>query len=635
MKKKKKLSSLSGLLLLSPALTSKQLGNWLTRHKLTALKHLPDKEELIKSVFKNCVILIFMMKNSKLARNKIFSMLESPQKSNWMIFLDKLNISLNQNTLTTLLFKTLVQELTLKEKVSKPFWTPAYKELSEKLLLPTVTVSQDLDLISSNALLQKQAENSQSWSLKKISPTKMNSQKISYPLSISLTVDKWEKEVIKPEKLKIIKIKIYPTPIQKNLLNNIINVHRYVYNRSLEYIKKKGYNPNFENLRNMLATERTKSYSCTYKFYSIHINKLKHETKLEKDKVKKQKLQELLNEEEKLLRDELKKISYQKNYLINSFELSVSNEIRSNSIKSICDAYKTGFSNLKQGNIKYFNPKFKSKNEERKCIELASSEISIKNNSINICPGKLGVNSLFKMSSKNIKKYKNLKLANNCDLVFQKGNYYILATIPTNTENNKSLKVICGGDPGIRTFLTTYNNKNEIFEYKHNSIFMKKLNMKLKMLKSLRTRPKLENKRNKYRKKQLNKVEKKKIDLTDSLHWNVVNHLIKTNDIIFYGDIKSHNIVKHNNNKTLNTNFNDLKFFIFKKRLLYKASLANKRVILTNEAYTTQCCSNCGYLKKDIKDSEKFECNKCKKIFGRDENSAKNIMMKGIIENTI
>lgn len=599
-----------------------------------ATKHLPDKEELIEAVFKNCVIMIFLIKASKLARNKILSILESLQKSNWMIFLDRLNTSQDQNTLSIMLLKMLAQELTSKEKAFKPYWTPVYTELSEKLLLHTETGSQDLVLTSLNLSLQKQEDVSQSWIVKKTVPANMNSHKTYYPSFISLTVGKWEKEVIKKSKYKSVKIKIYPTKAQKIELDNIIHVHRYVYNRTLDYIKNKGYQSNFINLRNILATERTKMNSSSYKFYNLVIDKLKEKILKEKDEMKKEELQELLELEESDFKTVLKKVPYINNYMINNFELSVSNEIRSNAIKSICDAYKTGFENLKNGNIKFFNPTFKSKSEPTKCFELASSEISMKNGNINICPGKLGKNSIFKISNKNSKKYGKIEIKHNCDLILQKGLYYVMVTVPTvfSEKTVESKPTICGGDPGIRTFLTTYNNKGEIFEYKNDRTYMKKLNNKLKFLKSLRTRPRKKEERNRYRKKQLNKIEKKKIDLINNLHWNVINHLVKTNDVIFYGDIKSHNIVKNNKNKTLNRDFNDLKFFIFKNRLLYKATIKGKKVSFINESYTTQYCSDCGYLKKNVRDSEIYNCNKCKKSFGRDENSAKNIMMKGILQ---
>ena len=43
------------------------------------------------------------------------------------------------------------------------------------------------------------------------------------------------------------------------------------------------------------------------------------------------------------------------------------------------------------------------------------------------------------------------------------------------------------------------------------------------------------------------------------------------NDILFYGDIKSHDVVKNRKYKTLNKDMNNLKFFNFIQRLIFKA----------------------------------------------------------------
>ena len=83
------------------------------------------------------------------------------------------------------------------------------------------------------------------------------------------------------------------------------------------------------------------------------------------------------------------------------------------------------------------------------------------------------------------------------------------------------------------------------------------------------------------------KCERKKENIVDELHWKTINDIISSNDVIFYGDIKSHNIVKKGKNKSLNRNFNDLKFYVFSERLLYKSSLNSKMVININEAFTT------------------------------------------------
>ena len=116
------------------------------------------------------------------------------------------------------------------------------------------------------------------------------------------------------------------------------------------------------------------------------------------------------------------------------------------------------------------------------------------------------------------------------------------------------------------------------------------------------------------------------------MHWKTINHIVKNTDFIFYGDIKSHDIVKNGINRTLNKNINDLKFYKFKQRLLFKAKEYNKKVYLVNERYTTQTCSYCGDHHK-VGALKVYTCMKCKRKIGRDVNAAKNILMKGIQEN--
>lgn len=138
-----------------------------------------------------------------------------------------------------------------------------------------------------------------------------------------------------------------------------------MYNRTVEYIKKLGYDNNFQDLRNLLATERTKSTHQLNKYHSIVIRKLKEKMNNENINEQREYYKKLINEEEKSLKEELKKLPYKRNPMVRDFELETSNEIRSNAIKSVCDAYKTGFSNLKAGNINYFNMNFKKKISEK------------------------------------------------------------------------------------------------------------------------------------------------------------------------------------------------------------------------------------------------------------------------------
>jgi putative transposase len=99
--------------------------------------------------------------------------------------------------------------------------------------------------------------------------------------------------------------------------------------------------------------------------------------------------------------------------------------------------------------------------------------------------------------------------------------------------------------------------------------------------------------------------------------------------VIYFGDIKSHDIVKGGKNKSLNVAFNDLKFYQLKQRLMYKAYLYGKKVFMVPEHYTTKTCSNCGKINDSVGSKEVFECDHCKMVTGRDFNASKNMKLKG------
>jgi len=125
----------------------------------------------------------------------------------------------------------------------------------------------------------------------------------------------------------------------------------------------------------------------------------------------------------------------------------------------------------------------------------------------------------------------------------------------------------------------------------------------------------------------LTKIEKRKENLIIELHWKTINSILDELDVVFYGDIKSHDIVKNNKNKRLNIDTNNLKFYTFKTRLLYKAKMRGKKVIIVPEPFTTKTCSFCGTV-YDVGNSRIFKCPNsicCGKqhVIGRDLNSGK------------
>jgi putative transposase len=605
--------------------TIKQSGRWLTNHLSHATKHLPDKEEFVFRVFKDCIVTLLLIKRIPKFKDKTLSMLGCLPKSKWTTFLDNLSTSNNHSMLTTQLLQILLQELTSRGKDCQPFWTPVCLTTSDKLLLPTGTDFVGLDSNSSTIWLQRQEGKSQFLTIKTIEQVNRNFPTTFSPSFMSSLAHKWEKEAIKVVKLKTLKVRIYPTHQQKTILDDMINTSRYVYNKALQHIND-GHKINFNSLRDLLVTAETKKNLPEYKEFDSAIVALKATKKLLSTKEEKEEIERQIKVIQQQRRDTMKGYASAKNMQINAFELNTPKDVRSNAIERLCDAYKTGFTNLKKGNIKHFKMQFKKKSAPKQTLELTPKNIQIVSGRIKILPETFKDECFFEVSNNSKKRLENLKIKNNVDIVRFKGCYYLHLCVATEPQECKTKETVAGVDLGIRTFATVHsNNLNTkatfITEYKHCQDLLKRLNRKLCILKEYR----------RVRKKSFNKIEKRKGDLVDKLHWDFVNDILKKNDVVYLGDIKSHDIVKGGRNKHLNRAFNDLKFNQLKQRLIYKAGVLGKTVVLVKEHYTTKTCSSCGVINNNVGSKEVFCCEDCHLVTGRDMNACKNIKLKGFI----
>jgi putative transposase len=70
----------------------------------------------------------------------------------------------------------------------------------------------------------------------------------------------------------------------------------------------------------------------------------------------------------------------------------------------------------------------------------------------------------------------------------------------------------------------------------------------------------------------------------------------------------------------------------FKTRLMNKArEYPNCRVIICGEEYSSQTCSECGYLLRKIGSSKEFKCPGCHQESDKGFNAARNILFKIMI----
>ena len=536
--------------------------------KSNAIRLLPDKESLIGSLWKGCVM-EFLEKHLHLIQEGILYTLGCPQKNSWATFHGKLSSCdpTNPSILHTLLFKTLLRELTLKGKGCNPFWTHAYKGLSEKLLLHTKTDYVDSDM-NLSSISSKKVEEKSLLSQKNLPPTKKNqqnknSQKIFFPSSISTHVDKWVNENTKqdkqktkpnPNKMKTIKIRLILTKTQKKVIKEWFDTSNYVYNHANEYIKSENINMRIPCaklfLRDKLIYARTRKSINDIQFSFIEKNK-------DNNKSNDGKLKENPN--------------------VQPWELNTPSDIRASAVYDVYEAYHTAYSNIKAGNIRKFEVKFRKKNDSRSITIPHRSINIIKNGIIRLFPRCFSKNDNgIRMGKRTKKKYGNISINHDCRMICDsKGNYWL--NVPTSYNDEKpiksSLKGTCGIDPGVRTFLSIYgtNGESEIQSEYHTKII--KLNERIDFLKYMKKINRRTGRRVRIRKRRLTSLEQRKSNIINEMHWSSINKLLKTHDVIFLEDTKSHDIVKDNKNRKVNRSMMDMRFYTFKQRFAFKATI--------------------------------------------------------------
>lgn len=428
--------------------------------------------------------------------------------------------------------------------------------------------------------------------------------------------------------IKTLKLKLKINHTTKTIINEWLNTSNYVYNKTVAEIKKRKDIVNFIKLRDMFVTNNTKKNNPEYKEITnklMELNKskilYKKDTKEYNDIITK------INDEKQKLSNIVKTLPSEKNTNIKEWELNTPKDIRAGSVKEVCNAHKTAITNLMNGNIKHFTLNYRKKTSNNKSIVIPKTMIKIKDGIITIAPSYLNENAKIEMGKRDKKKYKNLIIRNDCKIIKEDNEFYLIVPLISDKKKERLDNTrYCGIDPGERTFMTSFSNEG-CYEYEHNSKVIEILNKKIDQYKKRKfNKPNIK----RSRKSNIRRLEKRKENIINEIHWKTILHLLKENDYLFYGDIKSHDIVSKGKNHKLNRNLMDLRLYKFKERLLFKAKEKGKKVYMVNERYTTKTCSFCGKL-NNPGCSKIYSCSDCKIKMGRDVNASKNILMKGIL----
>jgi len=371
--------------------------------------------------------------------------------------------------------------------------------------------------------------------------------------------------------LKALKIRLYPNKTQEVQINKLLGCYRFVYNKCLD--KK------INSYKESGITENRTTLG-----YYIH--------------------QDLLKDDEFIwLREQNSKVLKQ-------------------SVIDMLSAYEHFFK--QHGGF----PKFKSKHDNKQSCRFEIGAISKRNIYTDYKISLANIRNMkFKCSDKyaeyldkNKEKVKSATLSK-----LPCGQYYLSILVDGDLlKQAQQSQNTVGIDLGIKDFVITSNG--EVFENQH---FKKSLSNRLKKLqRQLSRKQKGSKNRNKVRIK-LAKLNKRINDKKLNYLHEVSNALINENQVICMEDLNVKGMVKNHN---LAESISEMNFGEFRRMLEYKANWYGRIIVKVDRFYpSSKTCNHCGYIKKDLKLSDRqWTCPICGELIDRDYNAACNIKNEGI-----
>jgi len=378
-------------------------------------------------------------------------------------------------------------------------------------------------------------------------------------------MDSGQQNISEKELINAIKIRIYPTQKQKQTIKEWIGLQRWIYNKCLSRHKDNQQN----NKKTTLQDLRDNVY---------------------------------------------KNINFEtENTWVKDYEFDLRDEAARDFMKNLK-------SNLAKGTK--FNIEFRSLKKQNKqgfCLNVLKKKWNKKKNYYS---------DVFRPDR--LKSHQTLPKELECDSRLIKNNlkeYYLALPVRSRIKcDNQAKNSMIFLDPGVKNFLVGYDPSGKVITFgKSDSAKIARL---LFYKRKLSSKISLETikKRKKSFSNALLKLNKKISNLVSDLHKKIAKYLCVNYNKIYLPRLNFHNFKKLNKrSKTLMCSYRHCEFL---DKLKNKANIYKSSVYEVDEAFTSKTCSNCGFIKSNLKNNNIYNCDNCQSIIGRDSNAAKNIMLR-------
>lgn len=292
------------------------------------------------------------------------------------------------------------------------------------------------------------------------------------------------------------------------------------------------------------------------------------------------------------------------------------------------DAYKAFSNGCKKAKSTRspFQLKYRTRKDTKQSCFIPSSALKSDGELFNIYPTIVGK---LKVSESLPGEFKDSRL------ICEHGRWFIMVpykVLPQSTiqanNNQISLNKIVALDPGIRTFLTGFS-ENNVFKIGQGD-FSKIARLANNMDKLISKISKAKSNQKQKMKKALGRMKHKVWDLIDELHFQSINYLLKTYDVVLMPNFETSEMVVKSSRKIRSKTVRSMltySFFQFSQRLETKAKELGKYVYRGSEAYTSKTASWTGEV-KNISSAKTIKSQGI--VIDRDINGARGIFLRAL-----